>query len=700
MAPEQARGKAIDKRADIWAFGVVLYEMLSGQPLFGGETISDVLAAVLTRDVPLQALPSGTPAGVRRLLARCLERDPRRRLRDIGDARIDLDAVDERVSDEPSAPRGALATWLPWTVAAVAVAALVWAVASRPQPQPDRVDGHFTLQLPADAGLVTSDLPYWSQGPLAISPDGRQVVYVAPGPRRTRLVARAMNDFTPRALPGTDGGRLPFFSPDGLWIGFFADDKLKKVALAGGTPVTLADAPDGAGGSWSDDGQIVFAPAMSSGLFIVSDAGGTPRRVTSLDSVAGDDVHAWPQVLPGGQRVLFTVIAWSRETSSVVVVDLSTGARRTVVENASYARFVTDPGGQAGQVVFVRSDTLIAAAFDPAREAPAGSPVPRIERVSQGQFDISRTGVLVYAPGSGVALDYSLVWVTRSGETQPINDLLRGYEDLHISPDGRTVVLTIEEPGADTPAHVWLADTSRATLTRLTFDGFSRDPVWAPDGKSFVFGSKRGDQEFGLYLQRLDGGAAELVWQSPTPIWPDPQSWTPDGQSVVFVTKGTDTHDDIWTLSVAERRAAPWLQTPAAEWAGRLSPDGQWMAYNSNESGRDEVYVQPFPGPGMKRVVSQGGGTNPIWSRDGRELFYRRGDEVLAARVETEDGFTTSTPKPMFSGRYRASGRDFDASPDGTRFVMMRNDDARTTSSIQVLLDWRSAGATYNPATQ
>jgi Tol biopolymer transport system component len=312
-------------------------------------------------------------------------------------------------------------------------------------------------------------------------------------------------------------------------------------------------------------------------------------------------------------------------------------------------------------------------------------------RVRQGQFDISRNGVLVYAPGSGAALEYSLVWVTRNGETQPINDLRRGYEDLHLSPDGRTVVLTIEEPGADWPAHVWLADSVRSTLTRVTFDGFSRDPVWAPDGKSFVFGSKRGEGQFGLYLQRLDGGAAELVWQSPTPIWPDPQSWTPDGRTVVFVTKGSDTSDDLWTLSNADRIATPWLQAPGAQWGGRLSPDGKWMAYNSNESGRDEVYVQPFPGPGMKRVVSQGGGSNPIWSRDGRELFYRRGDEFLVTSVETADGFSTSTPKVMFSGRYRLSGRDFDVSADGTRFVMMQNDDPRTAGSIQVLLDWRPA---------
>jgi Tol biopolymer transport system component len=216
--------------------------------------------------------------------------------------------------------------------------------------------------------------------------------------------------------------------------------------------------------------------------------------------------------------------------------------------------------------------------------------------------------------------------------------------------------------------------------------------VWAPDGRSIIFGSKRGENTFGLYLQRLDGRSpAELVWASPNPVWPDPQSWTPDGQIVVFTTKGTETHDDIWTLSLPDRQARPWLQTPAGEWGGRLSPDGSWMAYNSNESGRDEVYVQPFPGPGVKRLVSERGGMNPIWSRAGRELFYRAAADLVVVSVETEPGFTLGKPTVLFSGRYRLSGRDFDVSPDGKRFVMMRNDHPRTSDTFNLLLNWRRA---------
>ena len=288
-------------------------------------------------------------------------------------------------------------------------------------------------------------------------------------------------------------------------------------------------------------------------------------------------------------------------------------------------------------------------------------------------------------------LNYSLVWVDRTGAVQPVNDLRRGYEDLHLSPDGRRVALTIEEAGPYSPASVWLADTGRGTLTRLTFEGYSRDPVWTPDGSAVAFGSKRGASEFGIYRQRVDGQAqAELLWASPTPIWPDPQSWSPNGRTLVFSTKAKDTAEDIWTLSLeGDRAAKPWLQTAANEWAGRLSPDGRWMAYNSDESGQPEVYVQPFPGRGGKWLVSQGGGGfNAIWSRDGRRLYFRRGDQVLETDVDAASGFTLGTPRVLFSGRYLATGRDFDVSPDGTRLVMMRNDDPRSTATLHVVLNW------------
>jgi serine/threonine-protein kinase len=576
--------------------------------------------------------------------------------------------------------------------AALAWAIAAWALWRRPPAEPGGVaSGHFAIELPAEAPLVTLEIPGFSETPLDVSPDGRHIVYVAPNGGGTRLYARAMADLIPRALPGTEGARSPFFSPDGQWVGFFADGKLKKTPLAGGTPVTLADAPEGRGASWSTEGDIVFAPTDVSGLAVVSDAGGTPRRLTTLDMAAGDDAHRCPQVLPGHRAALFTVRSWSRETSDVAVVDLATGARRTVLADVSFARYVpAAPGAATGHLLFVRAGALMAAPFDPRGATPAGPALAVIEDVRGGQFDVSDNGVLVYAPGAHSAPDYSLVWVDRSGRERPINDLGRGYEDLHLSPDGRRVALTIEEAGEDSAAHVWLADTERGTLTRFTFEGFSRDPVWAPDGRSLVFGSKRGESTFGLYRQPLDGRApAELIWASPIGIWPDPQSFSSDGQVLVFNTKGKDTGDDLWTLSLdGPRTAQPWLQTPANEWAGRLSKDGRFLAYNSDESGRTEVYVQAFPGPGGKRLVSQGGGTNAIWSRDGRQLFYRRGDQMMMVAVEVAPAFSTGKPVPLFAGRYRASGRDFDVSPDGMRFVMMRSNDPRTTTRLSVLLNW------------
>jgi serine/threonine-protein kinase len=693
MSPEQARGKPVDKRADIWAFGVVIFEMLTGKQLFSGETVSDVLAAVLTRELEWESVPTGTPPSLRRLLSRCLQRDPFLRLRDVGDARLELRQTEEPVALDGSTSTRSAQAWLPWMLAALASAVGAWALWSRSPADPSgAVEGHFTVELPAEAPLVTLEIPGASENPLAVAPDGRQIVYAAPSVNGTQLYARAVSDLTPRPLPGTEGARFPFFSPDGQWVGFFADGKLKKSSLAGGTPAILADAPDGRGASWTSAGDIVFAPDSASGLAVVSDTGGTPRTLTTLDFAAGDDSHRWPQVLPGHGAALFTVFAWSRETADIVVVDLTTGARRSVQEGVDFARYVpAAPGAATGHLLFVHGGALMAAPFDPEGGEAAGAAITVVEGVRAGQFDVSANGVLVYTPGSGTAPDYSLVWVDRAGEANPLNDLPRGYEDLHLSPDGRRVALTIEEADPDySAAHVWLADTERGTLTRFTFDGLSRDPVWAPDGESIVFGSKRGEVTFGLYQQRLDSqGSAELLWASPIPIWPDPVSWTPDGRTLVFDSKGEETGNDIWMLSLdAERTAGPWLQTPANEWAGRLSADGRWMAYNSDESGRTEVYVQPFPGPGGKWLVSQGGGYNAIWSRDGRQLFYRHRDQIVMVDVETEPSFTIGKPVVLFSGRYRATGRDFDVSPDGTRFVMMRNDDPRTTTKLNVLLNW------------
>ena len=382
--------------------------------------------------------------------------------------------------------------WVPWGIAAAAAAAalLSWARQAPTVAPTAPVDGHFTIELPQEAPVVTSDIPRWADIPLAVSPDGRTVVYVAPNGRGTQLFARGMADLAPRPIAGSDGARSPFLSPDGQWVGFFAGGKLKKLPLAGGTPVTLADAPQAYGGSWGDNGEIVFAPGTR-GLFAVREEGGTPRQVTSL--APGDDLHVRPQRLPGNPVVLFTVIAWSRETTLLAAVNLDTGARSVVQEEAAFGRYVPGPNGSAGHVAFVRDGALMIGRFDPARAGHASPPLTVLDGVDDRSFDASSTGVLVYAPGTGKPVDYSLVWVDRAGNATTINDLPRGYEDLNLSPDGRLVALTVEESGPESPASVWLADVTRRTVSRFTFDGFSRDPVWAADGQSIVFGGKRGE---------------------------------------------------------------------------------------------------------------------------------------------------------------------------------------------------------------
>jgi eukaryotic-like serine/threonine-protein kinase len=691
MSPEQARGRAVDRRADIWAFGVILHELLTGRPLFAGDTTGDVMASVLKDTPDLRTLPPAVPLPLHRLLQKCLQKDPRRRLSAIGVARWELD--DSGAGDATPADASRRTSWVPWAVAGIASAAAI-ALGVYPRASATAaaiVDGHFTITLPATAALVTSDVPRWTDVPLALSPDGRHVVYVAPSGRGTQLFVRATADPTPRPLAGTDGARDPFFSPDSQWVGFFADGKLRKILLAGGTPSTIADAPDPTGGSWGNDGEILFVPSRTAGLAAVPDGGGRIRQVTTRNLAAGDDMLGWPQVLPGTRLVLFTIIAWSRETSMLAVVDMTSGNRQVVQEDALFARYVPGRDGSGGHIVFVRDGALVAASFDPARPAQLGSAVTVLEGVRQMQFDVSRSGTLVYAPASGKAPDYSLVWADRTGAVTSINDLPRGYEDLSLSRDGKRVALTVEESGPDSPAYVWIADVDRRALTRLTFDHMSRDPVFAPDSQSLVFGSKRGADQYGLYVQRLDGrSSAELVWESPVKVWPDATSWTQDGRTIVFTTNGNTTSDDIWTLSLDDRKARPWLNTGAVEGEGRLSPNSRWMAYASDESGRTEVYVQPFPGPGAKHLVSQRGGRSAIWSQDGRELFYRRGDELMVVAVETGDRFTSGTPAPMFSGRFRSTGRDYDVSPDGRRFVLMHAIEPRTTDRMAIILNWWS----------
>jgi len=682
MSPEQARARPLDKRTDIWSFGCVLYELLTGRQVFGGETVSDTIARLLEREPDWQALPPATPDKIRELLRRCLQKVAARRLHDIADARIEIeDALaapqkPEPASSVPIAP-ATLARWrqaIPWTLALAAIAVAAWSLWRAPQPAA-RPMMRFAVSLP-QADRTPS---------IALSPDGARLAYVASQFRRTQIYLRAMDQLEAKPISGTEGGDGPFFSPDGQWVAFYAAGKLKKVPVNGGAAVTLCDAPLGArGGSWGLDDTIIFPPARRTGLSRVSAAGGSPQTLTTLDAKKGERTHRLPQILPGGQAVLFTIAkaaATTPEAASIAVLSLQTGEQRSLVEGASAAVYVS-----TGHLVYAREHSLFAVAFDLGRLQVTGPPAPVLEglAISAGrvaEFAVSNLGTLVYLPGGSDMAARTLVWVDRRGGAQALTAPPRAYRHLRLSPDGRRVAVDTADPdGRD----VWVYELARGTLTRLTFQFNNVSPVWTPDGRRVTFHSFSGDNANFSWVA-ADGSAPpeslSTVGRSSSDA-----DWSPDGKTLTFRQQDPVTQSDIWVLPMdGDRKPRPFLQTRFNETSPAFYPDGRWLAYSSDETGQFEVYVVPFPGPGGKWQVSTGGGAGPRWAGDGRELFYRAGDKMMVVEVETRPTFRVGIPKALFEGRYDLG---YDVGADGKRFLMMKGIEGAPETQAQVVLEW------------
>jgi len=681
MSPEQARGATVDKRADIWAFGVVLFEMLTGKRLFTGETVSDTLAAVLRQEIDWRALPASTPPVVRELLERCIERDPKQRLRDMGEARI---ALERRLGTPDTVRASSGVGALPWAltlllalVSALAVWAL-WRPASTPAP---------ALRVSAELGAAASLSTQF--GPAAIiSPDGRLLAFVASqgADGRPLLHLRRLEQLDAAPLSGTEGARDPFFSPDGEWIAFFADGKLKKVSVSGGAAVTLCDAADDRGGSWAEDGTIFFTPsgAPGVGLSRVSSAGGAPLTLTTPDPASQELAHRWPQALPGGKAVLYTAgsVSGNYEDASLVAHTLEGDTRKVLHRGGYHGRYLP-----SGHLVFIHEGTLFAAPFDLDRLELTGEPVPALESVSanptnQGaQFAFSRNGTLVYQHGEGLATT-PIQWMGREGKLQPLRAAPGVYNFIRFSPDGGRLALDIIE--GKNP-DVWVYEWGRDTLSRLTFDpGWDRSPVWSPDGRRIAFSSARADQTTGnLYWQRADGtGEAERLTESKNTQYLT--SWHPSGKVLAFVETNPQTSQDILILPLTGDEVSGWkagkptvfLNGPFSEFQAAFSPDGRWLAYTSNESGRLEVYVRPFPGPGGKWQVSAAGGRLPTWSRSRKEVFYlvEDGRILVAAYTVEGESFRAEKPRVWSTGLVplRVGGRTYDLHPDGERIAVLK----------------------------
>jgi serine/threonine-protein kinase len=708
MSPEQARGKTLGRRCDIWSFGAVLFEMLTGKQAFPGEDVSHTLAAVIMKEPDWSVLPDNLPAPLGRLLRRCLTKDPRNRLQAIGDARIvieeklagtpDVGAVRPAAHGlpatgrEPPLQQAPTPTWrqaLPWAVAAILAAVLLALTIGNalrgPRPA-TRPIARLVVTLPPSDRLALGPL-----GHIALAPDGSRLVYVGNHGGSTQLYLRAIDRFEATPIAGTEGAESPFFSPDGQSVGFFAEGKLKKVSLGGGMPVRLCSAPLNRGASWGPDDSIIFAPSVSSGLFRVSAAGGTPKPLTIPDRKKGQISHRWPEILPGGKAVLFTIwSAASFDFARIGVLSLETGEQRVLVEGGGYARYAP-----SGHLVYARAGGLLAVPFDLKGLEVTGPRVSILEGVSMSalscaaEFSLSADGLLAYVPGGSSFGESTLLWADRTGAVQPLPAPSRGYFAPRLSPDGQRVAVGIQgiNPG------LWLYDLARGTLTRLAESTVAPRQIWTPDGKHLTFLSATSGA-MNLYGMAADGsGAAERLTTSGNAQFPG--SWSPDGHVLAFSEADPTTGYDIWMLGLqGDRKARPFLQTPSNEYAPMFSPDGRWLAYGSDESGRKEIYVRPFPGPGGKMQISTQGGTEPMWARNGRELFYRNGDKMMAAAVETKPVFAAAKPKLLFEGHYQAGFSAFDTayydvSPDGQRFLMIKGSEQESAATqLNLVLNW------------
>jgi serine/threonine-protein kinase len=694
MSPEQARGKAVDKRTDIWAFGCVLYELLAGKRAFDGEDTTEILAAVVKTEPDWSQLPAGTPQAVRVVLKRCLQKDRTLRLRDAGDARIEIHealSAPSNMSQGTASPVEGIRTLgrreLIFGLGALLLVAAITSLAtwmlkpsSSPLPQPV---SRVTITLPPGQQLAGLD-----HGPaVALSPDGTQLAYIARQGGVQKLYLRPMDSLEAKPIPGTDGAVNPFFSPDRQWVGFFADGKLKKASMSGGAVLSIGEAASPNGASWGSQGTIAFAPTNVSSIQQMPDTGSTAMPLSIFNNQ--ENSHRWPEFLPDGKTVLFAagLTAGNWTSAQVTVQPSGTGARRNLVPGTA-PRFAPP-----GHLVYAQVGNLMAVPFDPQRLALTGAAVPVVEGVLQSasngyaQYSLSNTGSLVYVPGGLQSNQSKLVWVNRNGTEQPLSAPEHNYVYPRLSPNGRRMTVAIAE---DQGSQVWLYDLQE-TLTRLTFVGLANNvPIWTPDGKRIAFLSNKEGQNVFWQLADGSGGLEQLTTND---FLHAALSFTPDGQQMAFIESNPTTGYDIWVMRMSDHKAQPFIRTPFNESCPQFSPDGHWMAYVSNESAHNEIYVQPYPGPGGKWQISTEGGTEPAWNRNGRELFYRSGNKMMAVDVATQPTFAGGKPRVLFEGPYvpnPATFPNYDVSPDGQRFLMLKPVEQTETAptQINVVLNW------------
>jgi serine/threonine protein kinase/Tol biopolymer transport system component len=708
MAPEQLEGKEADARTDIFALGAVIYEMTTGRRAFKGENQASLIAAILNTDPgPMSELQPVVPSALERVVKTCLAKDPDERWQTAHDLMLELKWIADAASESQEAvsvttkrtQRERL-----WWVAGLFVTALVagvtvWLLARAPAPIA-RPFARFALELPANLRLAKDERPT-----IALSPDGTSLVYVLTNGTNKQLYVRRLDQLESTPIPGSEGASGPFYSPDGQWVGFYASGKLKKVSLLGGTPLVICGGmpPVMHGASWGADDTIFYSPAHSWGIFRISASGGDSETVTEPDASKGELGHYWPQVLPGGKAILFTIGTKENfDDSRIVVQSLETGERKLLIDRGTDGRYLP-----TGHLVYARAGALLAVSFDLSRLKVEGVPVPVVEgvkvdsRSGAANFSFSNAGALLFVSGKSDAYEQELVWVDRRGQARPVMPARHAFSTPGLSPDGQRLAICIK----GVTQNICVYDLKSGILTKMSFDQ-DWGPVWTPpDGSRIVYTSAKVRMPPAIAWRPADGsGEEEQLVAGALPVFTG--SLSPDGKVLAYTEVFDEisvkdfgdrrsTGIDIWLLRLdGERKPESFLDTRFDEFGPEVSPDGRWLAYVSNESGRNEVYVTTFPSRGPKRLVSTAGGTSPRWARNWKELFYRNGNKMMAVGVSLQPKFNASAARILFEGEYEEEGqsdspRNYDVTPDGQRFVLIKPpEEPSTPSRLIVALEW------------
>jgi eukaryotic-like serine/threonine-protein kinase len=708
MSPEQIRGLEVDHRSDIFAFGLIFYEMLAGKPAFTGNSIADLMSAVLKEEP--EELSDTNPSisiALEKIVRRCLDKKRERRFQSTSDLCFAIEALTtasgsrlepvaaptlmtERSGKTPLSGNPRLA----WAVAAgllLVVLAFGWVWFTR-KPTTDASVVRFSLFPPESTNFLSSGR---EASPPAISADGRRLAFVATmADGKRQLWVRALDSLLAQPLAGTEGASHPFWSPDGRYVGFFANGKLNKVEAAGGAVLTLCDAPGGFGGSWNRDGVIIFAPSNTSPVFEVPASGGTPNPVTELDEVQGAVSHYWPCFLPDGRHFVFLsrgFVTGASDRDTINIGSLDSKENRPLFQASSSISYA------AGHLLFHREGLLLAQPFDLKGLKTVGEAFPILKRVqyqitsSRGIFAVSENGVLVYQPGTEAGA-FQLTWLDRTGKSLGVLGDPANYvtPNPSFSPDGTRVAVQMQTAAQSVMSDIWIYEIARGLPTRFTFDPASeRAPLWSPDGSRIVFGSTR-KGKVDLYQKAANGtGDEEMLLESEFDKYP--MSWSRDGRFILYQEIAPRVGGDLWVLPLeGERKPFPFLQTNSNELVPSFSPDARWVAYESDESGRMEIYVAPFPGPGGKRQVSLAGGVFPRWRGDGKELYYlAANNHLMVTEVNgTGSAFEVGAARPLFEARQTGPGYFYAVTPDDQRFLVNKVIEEKGTSQMILVLNW------------